>query len=121
MVDDREDVVITRAGHEPFVIVSLADFESLREATYLMRLVWDRNAWQDYLWWQTENRQILKRINLLSKEITRNGDEGIGKPERFKHDFAGYWLRRMTDERRLVNKIAENDVRIAPCRYHYGH
>ena len=85
-----------------------------------MRLVWDRNAWQDYLWWQGENRQVLKRINLLIEEIVRNGNEGIGKPDPLKHDFAGYWLRRITDEHRLVYKVAEADVRIAACRYHYG-
>lgn len=85
-----------------------------------MRLVWDRNAWQDYLWWQTENRQNLKRINLLIEDVIRNGNEGIGKPEPLKHDFAGYWSRRTTDEHRLVYKIAEAELRIAACRYRYG-
>lgn len=85
-----------------------------------MRLVWDRNTWEDYLWWQTESRQILRRINSLIEEIVRNGNEGIGKPEPLTHDFAGYWSRRITDEHRLVYKIAEAEVCIAACRYHYG-
>ena len=66
-----------------------------------MLLVWDENAWEDYLWWQSQDRKVLKRINLLLKDIQRNGNEGIGKPEALKHDFAGYWSRRITDEHRL--------------------
>ena len=83
-------------------------------------LVWDDNAWQDYLWWQQQDRKILKRINTLLQDITRNGNEGIGKPEPLKYDFAGYWSRRITDEHRLVYKVTETEVRIATCRYHYG-
>lgn len=88
-------------------------------------LVWDSNAWEDYLWWQTQDRKVLQRINLLIQDIVRNGNEGLGKPEPLKHDFAGYWSRRITDEHRLVYKVAEStssgrQVRIAACRYHYG-
>lgn len=83
-------------------------------------LVWDDNAWQDYLWWQQQDRKVLKRINLLLQDITRNGNEGIGKPEPLKYDFAGYWSRRITDEHRLVYKVTDTEVRIATCRYHYG-
>lgn len=86
-----------------------------------MRLVWDPNAWEDYLWWQTQNRQLLKRVNVLIEDIMRNGNEGIGKPEQLKHDSAGYWSRRITDEHRLVYKVVDDEVRIAACRYHYGH
>ena len=85
-----------------------------------MRLVWDSNAWEDYLWWQAQDRKVLKRINLLIQDIVRNGNEGIGKPEPLKHDFAGYWLRRITDENRIVDQVAEDEARIAACRYHYG-
>jgi len=85
-----------------------------------VRLVWDSNAWEDYLWWQTQDRQVLKRINLLIHDIVRNRNEGLGKPEALKHDFAGYWSRRITDEHRLVYKVLEDEVRIAACRYHYG-
>ncbi len=83
-------------------------------------LVWDENAWEDYLWWQAQDRRVLKRINALLADISRHGNEGIGKPEALKHDFAGYWSRRITDEHRLVYKIEGPEVRIAACRYHYG-
>jgi toxin YoeB len=65
------------------------------------------------------DRQVLKRINTLITDIQRNGNEGIGKPESLKHGFQGYWSRRITDEHRLVYKIAEDEIRIAACRYHY--
>jgi len=85
-----------------------------------MLLVWDQNAWHDYFWWQVQDRKVLRRINVLIADTVRNGNEGIGKPEPLKHDFAGYWSRRITDEHRLVYKISGNQVRIAACRYHYG-
>ena len=85
-----------------------------------MRLVWDTNAWEDYVWWQSQDRQVLRRINLLIQDIVRSGNQGIGKPEPLKYDFAGYWSRRITDEHRNVYKLAENEIRIASCRYHYG-
>jgi toxin YoeB len=85
-----------------------------------VKLVWDQNAWEDYLWWQTQDRRVLKRINQLIQDVIHNRNEGIGKPEPLKHDFAGYWSRRITEEHRLVYKIAEDEVRIAACRYHYG-
>jgi hypothetical protein len=85
-----------------------------------MILSWDEAAWDDYLWWQTEDRRILKRINQLIKDIDRHGNEGIGKPEALKHGLSGYWSRRITNEHRLVYKIVDNEIRIAACRYHYG-
>ncbi|ACV05225.1 Txe/YoeB family addiction module toxin [Kytococcus sedentarius] len=85
-----------------------------------MRLVWDENAWEDYLWWQAQDRKVLKRINTLLKDVARNGNEGTGKPEALKHSLAGYWSRRITDEHRLVHKVTEDEIRIAACRYHYG-
>ncbi len=85
-----------------------------------MLLVWDERAWQDYLWWQTQDRKVLRRINTLIKDVVRGGNEGIGKPEALKHDFSGYWSRRITDEHRLVYKITTDEIRIAACRYHYG-
>ena len=89
-----------------------------------MRLVWSKASWEDYVWWQSLDRKILKRINTLIKDIVRNGHEGIGKPEPLKHGFHGYWSRRISDEHRLVYKFVETggdvEVRIAACRYHYG-
>ena len=73
----------------------------------------------DYLYRQTQDRKLLKRINLLIKDIQRNGNEGIGKPEALKHGFHGYWSRRITDEHGLVYKYTESEIRIAQCRYHY--
>jgi toxin YoeB len=84
-----------------------------------MKLVWDEAAWEDYVYWQTQDRKVLKRINLLIKDIQRNGNEGIGKPEVLKHGFSGYWSRRITDEHRLVYKYIATEIRIAQCRYHY--
>jgi len=83
-------------------------------------LIWDETAWDDYRWWQTEDRRTLKRINLLIQDVARHGNEGIGKPEDLKHGLSGYWSRRITDEHRLVYKVVNNEVRIASCRYHYG-
>lgn len=85
-----------------------------------MRLAWDESAWEDYLWWQTQDRKVLKRINALIRDIDRNGNEGLGKPEPLKHGLSGYWSRRITDEHRLVSKIVNDEIRIASCRYHYG-
>lgn len=87
-----------------------------------MKIVWDESAWEDYVWWQQEDRKVLKRINSLVKDIGRNGNEGIGKPEPLKYGFQGYWSRRITDEHRLVYKVVpeHDEIRVAQCRYHYG-
>lgn len=85
-----------------------------------MILVWDESAWDDYLWWQAQNRAVLRRINSLIKDIERNGNEGIGKPEALKHGFHGYWSRRISDEHRLVYRTDGKEIRIAACRYHYS-
>jgi toxin YoeB len=84
-----------------------------------VKLVWDENAWADYLWWQAQDRRLVKRINALIADIARNGNEGIGKPERLKHGFQGYWSRRVNDEHRLIYKVVGDEIRIAACRYHY--
>jgi len=85
-----------------------------------VRFVWDEDAWADYEWWQVQDRRTLKRINNLLRDIARNGNEGIGKPEALKHGFHGYWSRRISDEHRLVHKVEGDEIRIAGCRYHYG-
>lgn len=84
-----------------------------------MELIWSSQAWEDYLWWQKQDRKVLKRINTLIKDIQRNGNEGIGKPEALRNNLSGYWSRRITEEHRLVYKIVGNSVRIAAVRYHY--
>lgn len=85
-----------------------------------MRVVWDQSAWEDYVWWQTRDGKVLKRINALIKDIQRRGNEGIGKPEPLKHDFHGYWSRRITEEHRLIYKTVDDEIRVAAGRYHYG-
>ncbi|NJP43456.1 Txe/YoeB family addiction module toxin [Actinacidiphila epipremni] len=84
-----------------------------------MKIVFASRAWEDYQWWQLQDRRVLKRINTLVADITRNGNEGIGKPEPLKHGFQGYWSRRITDEHRLIYKVTDDSVLIAQCRYHY--
>ena len=84
-----------------------------------MKLVWDEDAWDDYLYWQTQDRKVLKRINSLLTDIQRNANDGIGKPEALKHGFHGFWSRRITDEHRLVYKITNTEILIAQCRFHY--
>lgn len=84
-----------------------------------MKVVLSSRGWDDYLWWQREDRKLLKRVNLLIQDIARNGNAGIGKPEALKHGFQGYWSRRINDEHRLVYKVVDDEVRIAACRYHY--
>ncbi len=84
-----------------------------------MRLIFSREAWDDYLHWQKTDRRLLNRINLLIRAILRSPFEGIGKPEPLKHGLAGYWSRRINDEHRLVYKVDGESVLIAQCRYHY--
>ena len=85
-----------------------------------MKLVWAEHAWEDYVWWQGQDRKVLKRINTLLKNISRHGNEGMGRPEPLRHGFHGYWSRRITDEHRLVYRSHEDESRIVACRYHYG-
>jgi toxin YoeB len=84
-----------------------------------MMVSFREQAWIDYLYWQQTDKQILKRINLLIKDIQRNPFSGIGKPEPLKHQFSGFWSRRINDEHRLVYTFIETDLVIIQCRYHY--
>jgi toxin YoeB len=77
------------------------------------------DAWSDYLYWQQQDKKILKKINRLIKEIERNPFEGIGEPEPLKYNWSGYWSRRITIEHRLVYKVLDEQILIAQCRYHY--
>ncbi len=84
-----------------------------------MKLVFSDSAWEDYLYWQRNDKKILRRINGLIKEIMRTPFEGTGKPEPLKHALSGYWSRRINDEHRLVYKVTADSVFIAQLRYHY--
>lgn len=84
-----------------------------------MRIVWDEEAWEDYLYWQTQDKKTLKRINSLIKDIDRNQYQGIGKPEPLKEDLSGLWSRRIDDKNRLVYRIRNGVIEIAQCKGHY--
>jgi toxin YoeB len=84
-----------------------------------MRHVFSTKAWEGYLYWQSTDKKVVKRINALIKEIQRTPFEGVGKPEPLRHGLAGYWSRRINDEHRLVYKIQDDAVLIAQLRYHY--
>lgn len=85
-----------------------------------MKVLFLDDGWSDYLWWQANDRKLLKRINQLIADIDRNGHEGIGKPEPLRNDLSGYWSRRINSEHRLVYRINEADViHIVACRFHY--
>ena len=84
-----------------------------------MNLQFSENAWEDYLYWQETDKSILKRINLLIKDIRRSRFDGIGKPEPLKHALAGFWSRRINEEHRIVYRAEGKTLFIAQLRYHY--
>ena len=84
-----------------------------------MKLIFAEPAWQDYCYWQTQDKQMLKRINQLIQEIQREPFAGIGKPEPLKHALSGYWSRRINDEHRIVYKVEADNLLIAQLRHHY--
>ena len=85
-----------------------------------MMLTFSDHAWEDYLYWQATDKKILKRINLLIKDIQREPYAGIGKPEPLKHGLSGYWSRRIDEEHRIIYKCLSDSILIAQLRYHYG-
>ena len=85
-----------------------------------MNLLWTDAGWEDYLYWQNEDRKILKRINELIKDVNRNGFKGKGKPEPLEGNWKGYWSRRIDSKHRLVYKMENGVITIAQCRSHYG-
>jgi toxin YoeB len=84
-----------------------------------MKMIWFEDAWEDYIYWQTQDKKTLKRINLLLKDIARNGHEGIGKPEPLKGEQNTFWSKRIDDNNRLVYRIRDNVLEIVTCRGHY--
>jgi toxin YoeB len=79
----------------------------------------EQTAWEDYLHWQRNDKKIVRRINQLIEDTLRHPFEGIGKPEPLKHELAGYWSRRITDEHRMVYKVVGGELYIVQLRYHY--
>lgn len=84
-----------------------------------MKLVFAETAWEDYLYWQANDKKILKRINELIKAIKREPFAGIGDPEPLKFNWSGFWSRRINLEHRLVYTVENDSILIAQCRYHY--
>ena len=82
-------------------------------------ILWHPSAWDDYVYWQQNDRKILVRINELIRDCQRNPRSGIGKPEPLKHALSGYWSRRINEEHRLVYTVDGKTLIIAQCRYHY--
>ena len=83
------------------------------------RIAWTIAAWEDYQYWQDEDRKTLKRVNALIRDCLREPFDGIGKPEALRANFSGYWSRRIDDTHRLVYAVAGDELLIIACRYHY--
>ena len=84
-----------------------------------MNKIFTDNGWKDYVYWQTENRKTLKKINNLLNDISRNGNVGVGKPEPLSGNLSGFWSR-INDKDRLIYRIDEENIYILACRYHYS-
>lgn len=84
------------------------------------RIVFSPEAWADYLYWQSQDRKTLDRINRLIQECLRDPFRGLGKPEPLKREFSGCWSRRIDDTNRLICRVRGVDLEIVSCRYHYG-
>ncbi len=84
------------------------------------KLAWTDEAWKDYIYWQTQDKKTLKRINRLLDDIKRNDPfKGIGKPEPLKENLSGFWSRRIDETNRLVYAVDEIYITVISCRYHY--
>jgi len=85
-----------------------------------MNKVFTKNGWDDYIYWQTDDRKSLRKINHLIEDIAINGNEGVGKPEALSGNLPGFWSRRINDKDRLIYKIDNENIYILACRYHNG-
>ena len=83
------------------------------------RIVWTLAAWEDYLYWQGQDRKTLKRVNALIQDCMREPFDGIGKPEPLKENLSGFWSRRLDETNRLIYCVDDDDLVIIACRYHY--
>jgi toxin YoeB len=84
-----------------------------------MNITFTELAWEDYLYWQKIDRQKLKRINELLKDISRNPFDGIVKPEALKFKYSGWCSRRIDEEHRLIYRVEDNEIQVIKCRFHY--
>jgi len=85
------------------------------------KLAWTDEAWKDYIYWQTQDKKTLKRINRLINDTMGEPFEGIGKPEQLRENLSGFWSRRIDETNRLIYAVAVVDdfITIISCRYHY--
>jgi toxin YoeB len=84
-----------------------------------IKLIFHPNAWEDYLFWQQQDKKMLKRLNQLIKDVLRSPYEGIGKPEPLKYELTGCWSRRIDQEHRLIYRFEKDELHLLNCRYHY--
>ncbi|MDU9049558.1 MAG: Txe/YoeB family addiction module toxin [Candidatus Electrothrix sp. Rat3] len=84
------------------------------------QLAWTDEAWKDYIYWQSQDRKSLKRINKLIDAVKRDPFRGIGKPEALKENLSGFWSRRIDEANRLVYAVTDQYITIISCRYHYS-
>jgi len=84
------------------------------------QIAWTDRAWEEYIYWQTQDRKTLKRINILIKDTKRNSFSGVGKPEPLRESLSGFWSRRIDDTNRLVYAVDDVYITIISCRKHYG-
>lgn len=83
------------------------------------KLSWTQSAWDDYQYWQTQDKKTLRRINLLIQDAMRSPFEGIGKPEPLRENLSGFWSRRIDETNRLVYTVDGAALVVIACRYHY--
>ncbi|MDP9156569.1 MAG: Txe/YoeB family addiction module toxin [Pseudomonadota bacterium] len=84
-----------------------------------LNIMWTAEAWDDCIYWQRQDKKTLKRINQLIKDTQRTPFEGVGKPEPLKANLTGFWSRRIDETNRLVYEVADSQINIVSCRYHY--
>lgn len=84
------------------------------------QIIFKDRSWSEYLYWQTQDKKTLKKLNTLIKDIERNPYDGIGKPEALKEDLSGWWSRRIDETNRIVYRVVDDTIEIAQCKGHYS-
>ena len=116
VTDDYETMIVTRKNNKNVVMMSEEAYNNLMENVYVM----GNKANYDWLMESKAQLEKKKKINNLIKDIDRNGNEGIGKPEPLTGNLTGFWSRRINDKDRLIYKIDDKNIYILSCRYHYN-
>jgi toxin YoeB len=84
-----------------------------------LKKLWTDKGWDDYLYWQMQDKKTLRKVNQLIKDIERNGYTGIGKPEPLRNDLSGWWSRQIDDKNRIVYRLKDGNIEISQCKGHY--